>query len=84
MDRLSIFLTLMTGAILVGGLVTAVLSLGYYSWIHIAVAGAVGLILTWPAAYGISRMIKRQDPGWSSGGEAEKRGDDSKTNFPEV
>lgn len=64
MDRLSIYLTLMTGSVLVGGLVTIVLSIGFYSWTAIAAAAAIGLILTWPTAYIISRLIKRWDPGW--------------------
>ena len=50
MDRLSIVSALMTGAVLVGGLVIAVLSMGYYSWQPIAGAAAVGLIVTGPAA----------------------------------
>ena len=64
MDRLSIVLTLVTGSVLVGGLVIGVLAFGLYSWQPIVVAVAVGLLLTWPVAYAISRRIKRQDPGW--------------------
>ena len=66
MDRLSIFLTLKTGSVLVGSFVIAVLALGYYSWQPMAGAIALGLVLTWPVAYAISRLIKRNDPGWTA------------------
>ena len=61
MDRLSIILTLMTGSVLTGSLVIAVLALGWYSWVAIGTAAAVGFVLAWPAAYAISRYIKRRD-----------------------
>lgn len=64
MDRLSILLTLMTGAVLTGGLIIAVFSLGYYGWVPILGAVFLGYVLSWPAAYLISRRIKRLDPGW--------------------
>jgi membrane protein implicated in regulation of membrane protease activity len=64
MDRLSIYLTLAVGAMITGGCVIAVLSLGWYSWLAIGTAAAFGLLLTWPASYAISRRIKRQDPHW--------------------
>lgn len=64
MDRLSFFLTLMTGAVLVGGLVIIVLALGWYNWIAIGVAGVIGFVLSWPVAYLISRKMKRADPDW--------------------
>ena len=84
MDRLSIVLTFMTGSVIVGSLVIIVLSLGYYMWEAIAAAVAVGLILTWPAAYAISRLIKRDDPGWRlrSGKAGSRTADD--TDFPET
>jgi len=62
MDRLSLFLTLATGAVTVGSLVIAVLTLGYYNWASIAGAAAVGFLAAWPLAYLISRRVKRQDP----------------------
>lgn len=65
MDRLSIVLTFMTGSVLVGGLVIVVLALGLYNWPSIAIAAAIGLFLTWPVAYLISRWIKRDDPDWN-------------------
>ena len=64
MDRLSIFLTLIVGAMVTGGFVTAVLALGWYSWPAIGGAAALGMLLSWPASYAISRRIKRQDPDW--------------------
>ena len=66
MDRLSIFLTVIVGAMITGGLVTVVLSLGWYSWAAIGGAAALGVVLTWPASYAISRRIKRQDPNWDA------------------
>ena len=62
MDRLSLFLILATGPALAGGLVILVLSLGYYGWVPIVTAAGLGLVLSWPAAYVVSRWIKRQDP----------------------
>jgi len=66
MDRLSIFLTLIVGAMVTGGLVIAVLSLGWYSWPAIGGAAALGFMLSWPASYAVSRRIKRQDPNWDA------------------
>lgn len=66
MDRLSIFLTLAVGAMVTGGLIIVVLSLGWYSWPAIGGAAILGLFLTWPVSYAISRRIKLQDPGWDS------------------
>ena len=64
MDRLSIYLTLAVGAMITGGCVIAVLSLGWYSWTAISSDAAIGMLFTWPASYAISRRIKRQDPHW--------------------
>jgi putative flippase GtrA len=64
MDRLSIVLTLMTGAVLTGSLVILVLSLSFYGWPAILAAAAVGFLASWPVAYLISRWIKRSDPHW--------------------
>lgn len=66
MDRLSIYLTLVVGSLVTGSLVTMVLSLGWYSWPAIAGATGLGLLLTWPASYAISRRIKRQDINWDA------------------
>lgn len=66
MDRLSIFLTIIVGAMIAGSLVIVILSLGWYSWPAIGGAAALGAVLTWPASYAISRRIKRQDPNWDA------------------
>lgn len=79
MDRLSIFLTFMTGSALVGGLVILVLSLGYYDWAPIAGAAVVGLALTWPTAYVISRRIKREDPDWPPKGRRRSKAPHTRT-----
>ncbi|AHM05141.1 hypothetical protein roselon_02843 [Roseibacterium elongatum DSM 19469] len=65
MDRLSIVLTLMTGAVLTGSLTVAAFSLGYYGWPAVIFAAVVGFIASWPVAYLISRWIKRSDPAWT-------------------
>lgn len=64
MDRLSILLTIMTGAVLTGVLVILAFSFGWYGWLPILTAAAIGAVLSWPAAYYISRRTKRQDPNW--------------------
>jgi hypothetical protein len=66
MDRLSIYLTLAVGAMVSGTLVVVVLSLGWYSWVAIGGAAGLGIALTWPTSYAISRRIKRQDPNWDA------------------
>ncbi|MFP7673996.1 hypothetical protein ACG74X_11650 [Marivita sp. S0852] len=64
MDRLSIYLTMMTGAVLTGTLVIIAFTFGYYGWVPILGAVAIGYALSWPVAYVISRQIKRNDPNW--------------------
>ncbi|WP_146193101.1 hypothetical protein [Maritimibacter sp. 55A14] len=64
MDRLNFVLILVTGPVLVGGLVTIVLSLGLDTVIWLIGAIVVGLALTYPAALLTSRYIKRRDPYW--------------------
>jgi hypothetical protein len=63
---LSILLTLIVGSMVTGGLIIVVLSLGWYSWPAIGGAAALGVALSWPASYAISRRIKRQDPNWDA------------------
>ncbi|PWK61469.1 hypothetical protein [Roseicyclus mahoneyensis] len=74
MDRLSIVLTLIVGSVVTGGLIIAVLALGWYSWFAIGTAAAIGFLLSWPASYLVSRRIKRQDPGWDETRAAEVDG----------
>lgn len=64
MDRLSIFLTLMTGAVLTGIFIVPLFSLGYFNWYAVLGSAAGGFILSWPVSYVISRRIKRHDPAW--------------------
>lgn len=64
MDRLSILLTLLTGAVLTGGLVIVAFTFGFYGWTPIIIAAVIGFGASWPVALLISRRIKRQDPGW--------------------
>ena len=84
MDRLSIVLTLVTGSILTGGLLIVVLSLGFYSWLPNSVAVALGLFLTWPAAYVISSWINRDDPGWRPKSGAREAKHKSSADFSET
>ncbi|MCR9112963.1 MAG: hypothetical protein NXH84_06815 [Rhodobacteraceae bacterium] len=81
MDRLSLYLTLATGAVSVGALVILVLSLGYYNWPAIGGAAGVGFVAAWPLAYVISRRIKRKDPNFDHANESGLVPDPSK---PEV
>ncbi len=65
MDRLSILLTLMVGAVVTGVPVIIVLAMGFYTWKVIVPTALVGFfVLSWPASYWVSRRIKRQDPDW--------------------
>lgn len=64
MDRLSIVLTLATGAVLTGALVILFLSLDLYGWRPIGLAALIGFGGAWPAALAISRRIKRRDRQW--------------------
>ena len=64
MDRLSILLTVMSGAVLTGAFVITAFSLGYYSWFVVLISAAIGYALSWPTAYYISRLTKRNDPNW--------------------
>lgn len=66
MDRLSIILTLMTGAVLTGALAVTAMAFGWYGWLPLLGSAAIGILLSWPVAYLISRRIKREDPNWSA------------------
>ncbi|MCR9108204.1 hypothetical protein [Marivita sp. XM-24bin2] len=65
MDRLSIILTLMSGSLITGTLVTTAFSMGYYSWWVVGGAAVIGFLMAWPSAYYVSRLIKNNDPQWS-------------------
>jgi len=65
MDRLSLILSVPAGAVITGGLTILMLSVGFYSWVAIAIAATVGVLAAWPVAYKISRRIKEADPYWN-------------------
>ncbi len=64
MDRLSIYLTFATGPVLTGIVIVSLFSFGFYTVPAVLAGVAAGLLLSWPAAYLISRRIKRDDPNW--------------------
>ncbi|RAP40645.1 hypothetical protein BYZ73_13745 [Rhodovulum viride] len=80
MDRLSLLLTPMTGAVITGMLVIVMFSLGFYSWISVAIGAGIGCILAWPSAYVVSRRIKQADPRWPTRAEADRL----RSGLPEV
>lgn len=84
MDRLSNFLTLLTGAVLTGSLVIIAFSFGWYGWLPVLASAAVGFALSWPVAYAISRRIKRKDPGWDESVARDYEGKPPKPSSPEV
>ena len=66
MFRLRYVIVLMTNAVLVGGLLILVLSLGWVGWVPVFGAVVLGFILSWPAAAFVSRWIKEEDPAWNA------------------
>lgn len=80
MDRLSIILTLPVGAVIVGALVIAIFSAGFYGWTAITLAIVIGMLLCWPVSYLISRRIKNRDKGWETPSEEER----ANQSLPEV
>jgi hypothetical protein len=81
MDRLSILLTLMTGAVIAGTVLVTAFTLGYHNLFAVLIAGGLSLVIAWPASYLISRRIKRQDPNWHREATARMTPD---PNAPEV
>lgn len=65
MDRLSIILSLMSGALITGALVVTAFTLGYYNWWVIGGSAILGWLLAWPSAFLVSQRIKRRDTEWS-------------------
>jgi hypothetical protein len=61
MDRLSIILSLLSGALITGTLVITAFSIGDYDWWWIAFCAIAGFAMAWPSGYYISRLIKSQD-----------------------
>lgn len=64
MDRLSILLTLMTGAVIGGTFIVTAFTLGYFSVWAVVISVVATLLLSWPVSYLISRRIKSRDPNW--------------------
>lgn len=83
MDRLSIYLTLMTGAVLTGGLVIIAFTLNWYTWPVILGCAVLGSALSWPVAYMISRRIKRHNGEWDDSAK-DRTGAMPKPGAPEV
>lgn len=83
MDRLSFYLTLMTGAVFTGIVAITLMTLGYYNWYALGGAAVVGWLLAWPVAFAVSRRIKRNDPHWKTE-DPTKHGVVPKPGAPEV
>ncbi|WP_299970431.1 hypothetical protein [uncultured Roseobacter sp.] len=64
MDRLSIVLTFMVGAVITGAIVIPAFVMGYYSVWPVVIGAAASIVASWPISYVISRRIKRNDPSW--------------------
>lgn len=69
MFRLRHVILLMTNAVLVGGLLVVVLSLGWVGFLPVFGAIVLGFALSWPAAALVARRIKREDPAWNAGAD---------------
>ncbi|MEQ9241861.1 hypothetical protein [Roseovarius indicus] len=65
MDRLAIYLAVLIGSCVAGGLLIAAFALDYYSIWAFVVCGVIGLIAAYPAGYWVSRYIKRNDPDFN-------------------
>ena len=64
MDRLSIYLTFFTGPVITSIFLVPLFVFDLIGWGAVGIAAAAGFLLSWPTAYKISRLIKRQDPGF--------------------
>ena len=64
MDRLSLFIAMITWTLVSGVLIVLFMSLGYVGWLQFGFAVFVGFGLGLPLAKIISARIKRQDPDW--------------------
>ena len=84
MDRLSLYLTLLSGSFITGAIVIAGFSLRYYSVWTVAIGAVAGFLLAWPTSYMISQRIKRQDPEWSPEADPRDQGVIPRPDAPEV
>ncbi|OSP53418.1 hypothetical protein [Pseudoruegeria sp. SK021] len=64
MDRLSLFVAMMTWTLVSGIVIVLFMSLGYIGWVQFGFAVALGFGLGLPLAKMISARIKRRDPDW--------------------
>ena len=84
MDRLSILLSILSGALITGFLATTAFTMGYYNWWVIGGAAIIGFLMAWPSAYYVSRLIKNQDQQWSTERNPMKYGPIPERNAKEV
>jgi type IV secretory pathway TrbD component len=66
MFRLRHIVYMMTNAVIVGGMLILVLSLGLEGWLTMFGSVVVGFIVAWPVARLIARWIKIEDPAWNA------------------
>ncbi|MFW2544348.1 hypothetical protein ACN2XU_17065 [Primorskyibacter sp. 2E107] len=62
MDRLSLYLTMMSATGIAGAFVIGFFTFGWYTWQAIAMSVVIGALTGWPAAKLVSRYIKDNDP----------------------
>ncbi|QFT94294.1 hypothetical protein FIU86_15705 [Roseovarius sp. THAF9] len=84
MDRLSLYLTLLSGSFITGAIVIAGFTLGYYSVWTVVIGAVAGFLFAWPTSYMISQRIKRQDPEWTPESDPDKQPAIQRPNAPEV
>ncbi|PVA10307.1 hypothetical protein DC366_08665 [Pelagivirga sediminicola] len=66
MNRLSIYMIVLSASGIAGALVVAAFSLGYYSVWAIALCVVVGLAIAIPSGKLIAKRIKKEDPAWDA------------------
>ncbi len=84
MDRLALYLSLLSWTSISGVLIIALLSFGIYNFWWIVGAAVVALLLAWPSAFIVSRRIKAGDPEWNTRGNRKNAGLFPKPGAPEV
>lgn len=62
MDRLALYLTLISGSSIAGALLVTFFAFEWYSWTAIATAAVIGIATAWPSARLVSKYIKDNDP----------------------
>ena len=61
MDRLGVFLSLLSGSLITVALTVAAFSMGYSSWFWVVLCVVFGFAMAWPSGYYISRLLRRND-----------------------